>query len=284
MTKTVRVSWPALYLSFALVFTFSAGGVRAQSTDEAHPTAVTSYPITGNLGSGTYYYSVPADPGAGKMILEFRPPDGGGSMSVSLSGPDCCPSEAYVGADSGGSDPVTRQTEFRVPSRQTLLVTAYVSVAAGRSVGFSLNLGGTIGTRSGSTGGTTRPEYTLCTDLAIVDGFNLSVSGNTRTISGEIRNLARADFRSPADHQWIEVLDIAKLKIAPQLVRRIPFTEVVARERLAFSATHTTSSTLTPRYKVRIVYSPATATDTVYSNDDCNLANNESLRYPSATL
>jgi hypothetical protein len=48
--------------------------------------------------------------------------------------------------------------------------------------------------------------------------------------------------------------------------------------------THTTSSTLTPRYKVRIVYSPANATDSVYTNDDCNRANNESLRYPTATL
>jgi hypothetical protein len=284
MTKTVRFSHLALYVVFTFAFTFFAGEVSAQSTDETRPTAVTSYPITGNLGAGTYYYSVPAEPGNGKMILEFRPPEGGGSMSVSLSGPDCCPSEAYVGADSGGAEPVTRDTEFRVPSRQTLLVTAYVAVAPGRTVRFSLNLGGTIGTTSGMSGGTTRPEYSLCTDLAILDGFNLSVSGNTRTISGEIRNLARADFRSPADHQWIEVLDIAKLKIAPQLVQRIPFTEVTARGSFAFSATHTTSSTLTPRYKVRIVYSPANATDTVYTNDDCNLRNNETLRYPAATL
>jgi hypothetical protein len=284
MTKTVRFFRPAFYIFFVLSFTFSAGEVLAQSTDEARPTVVASYPITGDLGSGTYYYSVTADPGNGKIFLEFRPPEGGGSMSVSLSGPDCCPAEAYVGADSGGAGTITRETEFSVPSRQTLLVTVYISVASGRTVRFSLNLGGTIGMRSGTSPPPTRPEYTLCTDLAILDGFNLSVAGNTRTISGEIRNLARAEFRSPANQQWIEVLDIAKLKSAPQLVRRIPFTDVAARGRLAFSATHTTTSTLTPRYKVRIVYSPANATDAVYTNDDCNLANNETLRYPTATL
>ena len=49
MTKTVRFSHLALYVVFTFAFTFFAGELPAQSTDETRPTAVTSYPITGNL-------------------------------------------------------------------------------------------------------------------------------------------------------------------------------------------------------------------------------------------
>lgn len=291
MKPTIRFSLVAVYLCAALTLLAGIETVSAQSTDEAHPSSVFAYPITGNLGTGTYYYTVPAEPGSGKMILEFHPPDSGGSMSVSLSGPDCCPSEAYVGGDAGGPVTVTRETRFNIPSRQSLLVTVYVAVAADRTIRFSLNLGGTIATGPGTPSPTATPspsptpaEFSLCTDL-MVEGFNLSVTGTTRTISGVVTNRARAAFVSPAGQQWIEVHDIAKMKtLTGNIVARIPFTDVPARGSLPYSATHTTSSLLTPRYRVRIVYSPLNATDRITTNDDCRSGNNTTLRYPEATL
>jgi hypothetical protein len=291
MKPTIRFSLVAVYLCAAFALLAGIETASAQSTDEAHPSSVFAYPITGNLGAGTYYYTVPAEPGNGKMILEFHPPDSGGSMSVSLSGPDCCPAEAYVGGDAGGPVTVTRQTEFNIPSRQSLLVTVYVAVASGRTIRFSLNLGGTIATGPGTPSPTASPtpaptpaEYSLCTDLSVV-GFNLSVSGTTRTISGVVTNRARAAFLSPAGQQWIEVHDIAKMAtMTGTIVARIPFTEIPARGSFSYSATHNTRSLLTPRYRVRIVYSPLNATDRITTNDDCRPDNNTTLRYPEATL
>ncbi len=281
MKRNIRYcSLIATYFCAIAALSFSALKASGQSIDPEHPTAVMAYPITGTLGSGTFYYSVPANAGIGKIYLEFHPPAGGGSASVSLSGPDCCSADAYVGADSGSSAVVTQRADFDIPSRQTLLVTLTIAVAPSSTVRFILNLAGTIGTGGSAGGGGTVPGASRCTDLAMLEGFTLSVSGTTRTISGTILNLSDTDFRSPAGRQWIEVVDIAKLRDRGPVVQRIPFTDVTARGSLPISATHTTSSLLAPKYKLRIVYSPDNATDTIMTNDDCNLRNNETLRYP----
>ncbi len=271
------VKYSSCLCALAILF-FPAANASAQSTDLAHPTPIVSFPVTGTLGTGTYYYSVPATAGSILAVLNFTPPDSGGGLSVAISGPDCCIGDAYVGADSGLSDPVRRESRFSVASPQTLLLLVYVSVAPRHTVRFDLTLSGSVG---GSPAGSP-----LCTDLGFIDGFNLSVSADTRTISGEIRNLSSTDYSSPADRQVIEVFDIAKMHrvrgITGTLVRRIPFTDVPARGSLPFTARHTTASLLPPVYKVRIVYSPANRTDTVTTNDDCNPSNNETLRYPVA--
>jgi hypothetical protein len=278
MTTSTRVNRYALYFCVLLTIVIAAGITAAQSTDETRPTPLSTFPVTGNLGSGTYYYSVRTIAGRAKVLLEFTPPDGGGSMSVSISGPDCCIGDAYVGADSGLPDPVRREGSFDVRSPQTLLVTVYVAVAAGRTIRFSLNLGGSIGD--------TPPPATraVCTDLAAISGFGVAISGTTRTITGEIRSISATDFRSPAERQWIEILDISKGTFAPVTVQRVPFTEVLARGRVPFTVRHTTASRLAPNYQIKIVYSPLNATDSVTTNDDCNHSNDSALRRPIATI
>jgi len=280
MTHTIRVCRLAGYFCAVVALTLAVGHASAQSTDLAHPTPIASFPVTGSLGTGTYYYSVPASAGSILAVLNFTPPDGGGGLSVAISGPDCCTGDAYVGADTGLADPVRRESRFSIATPQTLLLLVYISVAPGRTIRFELTLSGAVG------GGGTPPATSVCTDLALLDGFNLSVSRDTRTISGEIRNLSGTAYSSPDDRQVIEVFDISKLPRSSALpgtiVRRIPFTDVPAGGSLPFTARHTTASRLPPVYKVRIVYSPANRTDTITTNDDCNLRNNETLRYPVA--
>jgi len=279
MIQTVRVSRVASYLCAIFTLVVIAGAASAQSTDVAHPTPISSFPVTGSLSSGTFYYAAIGEAGTASATLEFTPPDGGGSMSVSISGPECCTGDAYVGGTTGLPDPIREEARFTIPRRQIILVTVNVAVATKRSIRFSLTLGGTIG-----------PAIVLpldaCPDLEMFEGFDLTVTKGTRTISGSIVNRSLNNFVSTFGRQWIEVRDIAKLgsvtRFDGNLVRRIPFGDVPSGGSLPYTATHRTESLLPPQYKVRIVYAPGNATDALTSNDDCNMSNNETLRYPVA--
>lgn len=258
-----------------------AAAVHAQSTDEAHPTAVSAFPVTGNLGTGTYYYSVPATRGRVNMTLEFTPPSGGGSMSVSISGPSCCTSDAYVGTDSGGSETIRRETSFAVGTNQTLLITAYIAVAEGRTVRYNLSLTGSVG----GTPPTTSPS--VCTDLraSSIIGVTRSALLLSNTIRGSVDNLSTTAYSSPADRQWVEVYDTALNPASPTLVQRIPFTDVPARGRFQFTARHNVGKVrrIAPVYRIVIAYSPLNSTDDISTNDDCNPANNAAVRAVTPT-
>lgn len=279
MKLIIEASKKLSFVVIAFIALFSAAPAGAQSTDEAHPTAITAFPVTGNLGTGTYYYSVPATRGRITMALEFTPPTGGGSMSVSISGPTCCTSDAYVGTDSGGSETIRRETSFPVEASQTLLITAYIAVAEGRTVRYNLSM-------TGSVGGTPpTPAPSVCTDLraSSIIGVTWSPLLLANTIRGSIDNLSTTDYRSPADRQWVEVYDTALNPASPTLVQRIPFTEVRARGRFQFTARHSIGKVrrAAPIYRVVIVYSPLNASDDITTNDDCNPANNSAVRNPT---
>src|SRR5687767_11970497 len=84
-----------------------------------------AFPVAGNLGSGTYYYRIPqamVSLGRANVVLDMTPPDGGASMTVTLSGRRCCPPEAYIGITTGLSDRLREATSFDVPGQQDLLV------------------------------------------------------------------------------------------------------------------------------------------------------------------
>jgi hypothetical protein len=252
-----------------------AAPVHAQSTDEAHPTAVLAFPVTGTLGAGTYYYSVPATRGRVNMTLEFTPPDGGGSMSVSVSGPSCCTSDAYAGGDAGGPTTTRREAAFAVGTNQTLLITVYIAVAERQSIRYNLSLTGSVG-----GGGLPTETPRVCTDLAASALMTVTSSGFYNTIRGSIDNRSTTDFRSPADRQWVNLYDTALNPASPILVKRIPFTEVMASRRFQFTAKHNIGKArrIPPRYKIVIVYSPLNSTDDINTNDDCNPANNAAGR------
>jgi hypothetical protein len=274
-----------------------------QSTDETHPTLITTLPVTGTRGSGTYYYQIPASlvtAGRANAVLNFTSPVGGASMTVTFSGPTCCPPEAYIGETTGLATRTRQGATFDIPSSQNLLVTVYISVGAGQTVPYSINFNvgstgsGVIVTPPGPTPTptptpaptpTTPPEYSLCTDLS-VSGFNLEVLGATRTITGTVYNRSHGAFQSPAGQQWIEVIDISQTTsrfAKANVVQRIPFTDVPGRGSFPYRAVHTPrSSTLPPVYRVRIVYSPANRTDAVTTNDDCTPGNNTTLIRPEA--
>ena len=264
------------------VLALFAGAVHAQSTDEAHPTPAT-FPVTGTLGTGTYYYSVPATRGRVNMTLEFTPPDGGGSMSVSISGPSCCTGDAYVGADSGISETIRREAGFSVGTNQTLLITVYIAVAERQSIRYNLSL-------TGSVGGGALPTETprVCTDLRASSIIRVTYSAITlaKTIRGSVDNLSTTDYRSPADRQWAEVYDIALNPASPTLVKRIPFTDVPGRGRFQFTAKHNIGKVrrVAPVYKIVIAYSPLNSTDDITTNDDCNPANNAATQGVIETL
>jgi hypothetical protein len=260
-------------LAIAILALF-AGTVHTQSTDEAHPTAVTTFPVSGNLGTGTYYYSIPATRGRVNMTLEFTPPTGGGSMSVSVSGPSCCTGDAYVGADSGISETIRREASFAVGTNQTLLITVYIAVAERLTVRYNLSLTGSVG------GAPPTPAPSVCTDLRASSMIGVTGSTLSNTIRGSIDNLSTTDYRSPADRQWVEIYDTALDAASPTLVQRIPFTDVRARGRFQFTARHNIGKVrrAAPIYRIVIVYSPLNASDDVTTNDDCNAANNTAVR------
>jgi hypothetical protein len=253
-----------------------AAPVHAQSTDEAHPTAVSAFPVTGTLGSGTYYYSVPATRGRVNMTLEFTPPDSGGSMSVSISGPSCCTSDAYAGGDAGGPTITRREAAFAVGTSQTLLITVYIAVAERQSIRYNLSLTGSVG------GAPPTPAPSVCTDLraSSIIGVTRSTVLLSNTIRGSIDNLSATAYRSPADRQWVEIYDTALDPASPALIQRIPFTDVPARGRFQFTARHNVGKVrrVAPVYRIVIVYSPLNSTDDISTNDDCNPANNSAAR------
>jgi hypothetical protein len=272
-----------------------------QSTDETHPTPISSLPVSGNLRAGTYYYQIPesaVSAGRANAVLSFTAPDGGASLTLTFSGPTCCPPEAYIGETTGLSGRFRQGSTFDVSSRQNLLVTLYISVGAAQTVPFNFNF--TVGATSSGVivtpppsptptptpTPTTPPEYSLCTDLS-VSGFTLEVLGTTRTITGTVYNRSHAAFQSPAGQQWIEVIDISQTTsrfAKANVVQRIPFTDVPGRGFFPYRAVHSPrSSTLPPAYRVRIVYSAANRTDAVTTNDDCTPANNTTLIRPELT-
>ena len=266
MKYNKQVSRPLSFFVIAILALFAATA-HAQSTDEAHPTAVSTFPVTGSLGTGTYYYSVPATRGRVNMTLEFTPPTGGGSMSVSVSGPSCCMSDAYAGGDSGGPTTVRRETSFAVGANQTLLITLYIAVEERRTIRYNLNLTGSVG------GAPPTPTPSVCTDLRASSIIRVTHSAPTlsKTIRGSIDNLSTTEYRSPADRQWVEVYDTALNPASPTPVQRIPFTDVPARGRFQFTARHSVGKVrrVPPVYRIVIVYSPSNSTDDINTNDDC---------------
>ncbi len=186
-------------------------------------------------------------------------------MSVAISGPTCCGGDAYVGGDSGTADTVRREASFSVPSAQWLLLTVYISVEGTRTMRFELGL-------TGSVGGTVGPTpSSVCTDLTASGLIGVSIAGTTRTIRGRITNFSANDFRSTVDRQWVELSRGAKETFVS--LARVQFTEILAGRSFQVTATDVTPSKMTPRYWIRIIYSPLNATDALTTNDDCNPVN-----------
>jgi len=276
----------------ATAFMFQPGIATAQSRDENNPTRIASFPVTGNLGSGTYYYEVPDSAvagGAATAVLDLTPPDGGGSMTVTFSGRFCCPPEGYIGVTTGLSDRIREATTFTISRQQALLVTVYVSVGAKQTVGFRLNFSNGTPTSSGIivTPPEPRPTPTpttrtggLCTDLGV---YGFVVTGDaalTKEISGRVQNVTTTHaYKGYRRLQWVEVLDITNSAKEPHVVTRILIPEIIeAGGFFAYSAVHTLTEVRRTRYKIQIRYSPYNATDRSEYNDDCNSANNSTLR------
>ena len=285
--------FPTIIFLLAVFLLTPASGV-AQSGDITHPTPIATFPVTGNLPQGIYYYEVRANAGPATAVLDMTPPDGGASMSVSISGPDCCTAEAYVSGETGSSERIRRSSDrFTVPSRQMLLFTVNIAVERGKTVRFSLN----YSTREGSGIIVTPPPTptptpaptaasTGCTDLALNGGFRLAGPPTTRTINFTLRNLSPRRYVGTARTQWVELLDRSRVDDPPVLITIRRFTEVPAGGSIAFSMPHspTVLSKLPQRYLVRIVYSPSNATDRLTTNDDCVSGNNFTDGRPRALL
>ena len=268
------------------IFLFMPHAGAAQSVNPDDPTVIASFPVTGTLGSGTYYYQVPETlvrEGEATATLTFTPPDGGGSMTASFSGPRCCSGEVTVGDSTGYAEAIRRSTTFSIPGQQNLLVTLYVSVAEKSTVRFSLNLS-SVGAASGVivTPPPTSPTMPagVCTDLG-VDGFRISgETGLTKEITGRVRNLTTTHpYKGYRRLQWLEVLDITDSEKAPSIVQRIMIPEIIdPGASFSYSAVHTLTERRRTRYLVKIVYSPYNATDRSQYNDDCNADNNSTRR------
>jgi hypothetical protein len=257
----------------------------AQSTDAAHPTPIPSFPLVGRLAAGTYYYSVPVIAGPGTMGLQITAPDGGATISVSLSGPDCCTAEAYVSSSTGRAETIRNASEaFTIPSAQTLLITMNIAVAAGDTARFSLSAAigggsGVIVTPPPARKPATAPGG-VCTDLG-VDFYTVTgETGLRKEISGVVRNLTTTHpYKGYRRLQWLEVLDITDSEKAPRLVRQIMIPDIIdPGATFSYSAIHTLTERRRTRYKIQIVYSPYNATDRSQYNDDCNSSNNSTTR------
>ena len=214
-------------------------------------------------------------------------------MSVSVSGPDCCGADAYVGADTGLSNPVRREATFTVPSRQRLVLAAYISVRPQQKIRFTINMSGSVrgGTEDTGTRGSgvivtnppstpVEPPFEVCTDLGL-EGVTVVLSRDLRSvrIRGVVRNFSPRPFvGNPYVRgrrmQWVEIVEIQGPGETPRLVRQMPFTEIEANGSLPFVTTHPTTSRDARQYEVRILYSPVNSTDRTTTNDDCNGANN----------
>jgi hypothetical protein len=281
-----RFSLAGIFLIMA--FMLQPGTATGQSTDETRPTPIAAFPLTGTLGSGTYYYEIPetlVSEGEVNATLTFTPPTGGGSMTASFSGPRCCSGEATVGESTGYAESIRRSTTFSIPGQQNLLITVYVSVAAKQTVRFSLNLSA-AGAPSGiiitppPAPTPTTPTGGVCTDLG-VDGFVVTgETGLTKEITGRVRNLTTTHpYKGYRRLQWLEVFDITDSEKGPPLVTRIAIPEIIeAGASFSYSAVHTLTVRRRTRYKVQIRYSPYNATDRSQYNDDCNSSNNSTRR------
>jgi len=290
----------------AMAFMLQSGIATAQSRDENHPTPIAAFPVTGNLGSGTYYYEVAESAVAGgpaTAVLDLTPPDGGGSMTVTFSGPLCCPPEAYLGVTTGLPDRIREATTFNISRQQVLLVTVYVSVAAKHTVRFTLNftngspssrgiivtppspsptpaIGTVVVTPPGPTPASGRVVVTPpgdCTDLA-VESFRVVRVPSGNAVKFEVRNLSPTRFIGNRRLQWVEV-SVRSDRDAPTLsVDKVLFTEVPASGSIRFTVIHATTIEHRQQYLVSIVYSPINSTDRLKTNDDCNNGNNVTAR------
>ncbi|MEP6705854.1 MAG: hypothetical protein ABJB34_13690, partial [Acidobacteriota bacterium] len=88
------------------IFLLSVLTASAQSRDPDHPTPISGFPLSGRFTAGTYYFAAPVNAGPGTMGLQVTAPVGGATISVSLSGPDCCAAEAYVGVSTGREETI----------------------------------------------------------------------------------------------------------------------------------------------------------------------------------
>ena len=214
-------------------------------------------------------------------------------MSVSVSGPDCCGSDAYVGTDTGLSTLVRREATFNVPSRQRLVLAAYISVRPQATVRFTINIspsaGGGEGTGDRGSGvivtpppsTPVHPPSRVCTDLGLIDPLGVEPSRDLSsiTITGVLRNLSPTPYianphYAPRRSGWLEVVAIQGPGVPRRIVRQIAFTEVAANGSRPFRVVDTTASRAGRLYEVRILYSAANYTDRTTTNDDCNGANN----------
>lgn len=254
----------------------------AQSRDEAHPTTVSTFPISGNLYAGTYYYEARVSSGSATMVLEFTAPNGGGSMSAMVSGPNCCGGAAYVGADTGAAERIRRASDiFPINIPQKVKITVIVAVAEGQSVPFSLNLAvgdnvsGVIVTRPTPT---PTPAITItdpnCVDLALENVVIRKVDRTPQLeISGVVRNVSPNAYSGNARTQWVEVLDITLSEKLPRRVAFFRFTNIAPGARFAFRAVHAFPRLELRKYKVRIVYYSGNRTNRLLTDDDCNSSN-----------
>jgi len=170
---------------------------------------------------------------------------------------------------------------FNIPSRQPILVTVYVSVAATQTVPFRLTL--TIGPGSGiivtpppsptPTPTATAPPRGTCTDLTVRSFFVSEETALRREIRGNILNLSTTAFSGYARMQWVEVRDITVSAVKPSLVGKQVFSSVAAGGTTPFSIEHILTIAGRRRYEVAIVYSRSNATDSRTANDDCNSSN-----------
>jgi hypothetical protein len=270
------------FLLLALILLMPTAG-SAQSTDPARPTAIAAFPLVGRLAAGTYYYEVPAAAGPATMGLRFTAPTGGATISVSLSGPDCCTADAYVSGSTGGIEEVRSTSEpFTIPSAQALLVTMNISVARNDTVGFTISagFGGGSGVIVTPPSPRTPPVGAVCTDLA-VDYFTVTgETGLRKEISGVVRNLTTTHpYKGFRRMQWLDVLDITDSEKERRVVAQIMIPDIIdPGATFAYTAVHTLTERRRTRYKVQIVYGPNHATDRSPYNDDCNSANNVTRR------
>lgn len=278
-------------LGVIAILLFTATYTRGQSTDETRPTPIVSFPITGNLGSGTYYYQMPQSlvvPGTGNATLELTPPDGGGSMTVTFSGPSCCPPEAYIGVTTGLSDPIREAARFNIPRAQPLLFTVYIAAGAKQTVRFRLDFhivksgtGGIVVTPPPPTPTPmlTPATPTTCTDLAVTDFSVVEVASGRKVIKGQLLNLSPTAFLAGHSRaQYVAVYDISTAGMEPPLVGHWRFAGVPANGALNFHVEHVFTAPRRTRYEVRIVYLPGVATNRSKADDDCNESNNSTRR------
>ena len=284
------VKYSMLVSALAAIFVTSAN-VFGQSRDENAPTPIATFPVTGNLGSGTYYYQVPESfvaAGLANAVLDVTPPDGGGSMTVTFSGPRCCPPEAYIGVTTGLSDRIRETTRFDIPGPQPLLVTVYIAVGAKQTVGFRLSFNLGVPSSSGVivTPPTTTPTPSptpsepVCTDLGL-NGFAVNFITSMRLkISGIVINATTTHpYKGYERRQWVEVRDITDSETRSPLVARIWIPAIVdPGQTFEYAAVHNLTARRRTRYEVKIGYSHLNPTDESQYNDDCNTRNNITRR------